>query len=187
MSGETARDVRLEMLERGFSLLATPWFFELDLLVKSKGRTTVLRYDSKRWWTFPQLARYACWLESLLGKSLPEESLALTVLELRHEPAGSEDKTVDRLHADGSYIRTVCPMFGPATIYRDGKTEKSVPTGQTLLMTAMERARAIGVHCTLHRRPGPGPERAVTVCSFEPRSGQQHPGHVYRRAALAPG
>ena len=33
----------------------------------------------------------------------------------------------------------------------------------------MDRARAKGVRCTLHRRPGSGPERAVVVCSFEPR------------------
>jgi hypothetical protein len=180
LSGKTVGGVRREMLERGFTLLDTPWFFEQGLLLKLKGRKTVLPYATKRWWDFPQLARYARWLESLVGKALPEECLSLTVLEFRHEPAGSEDKTVDRLHADGSYIRSVCAMYGPTTIYRDGKTEKSVPTGQTLLMTAMERARALGVHCTLHRRPGAGPERAVIICSFEPRRDQHHSADDYR-------
>jgi len=174
------------MLERGFTLLDTPQFFELGLALNLKGRTTELASDCKRWWRYPHLARYACWLETFLGRALPEESLGLTVLELRHEPAGSEDKTVDVLHADGSYLRSVCTLCGPATIYRDGKTEKEVPSKQTLLMTAMERARALGVHCTLHRRPGPGLERAVIVCSFEPRRRKQHEGHVYRKAALEP-
>jgi hypothetical protein len=184
LSGETVVEVRREMRERGFTLVDTPCFFELGLLLRLKGRKTVLPFDSKRWWTFPQLARYACWLESLLGIALPEEALSLNVLEFRNEPAGSEDKTVDRLHVDGSYIRSVCTMYGPPTIYRDGKTEKSVPTGQTLLMTEMARARALGAPCTLHRRPGAGPERTVIVCSFEPCSGQRHSGHAYRQGAL---
>src|SRR5262249_25537648 len=66
---------------------------------------------------------------------------------------------------------------------RDGDAQRPVPRGQTLLMTAMDRARALGVPCTLHRRPGPGPERAVIVCSFEPRPEQPQPPNVYRCVA----
>jgi hypothetical protein len=178
--------VRREMLERGFTLLETPRFFELGLRFRPEGRTTVLAIGSKRWRTIPELARYAAWLETLLKRALPDERLALTVLEFRHEPAGYEDKTVDRLHADGSYIRSVCTLYGQPTIYRDGKLEQPVPPGQALLMTAMQRAQLLGVHCTLHRRPGPGPERAVIVCSFEPCRKDPHSREFDRRAAPEP-
>lgn len=106
----------------------------------------------------------------MLAVALPAEDLALAALELRHEPAGYTDPEVDRLHADGSYLRTVRMLRGPATIYRDDGVEKPIPDEQTLLMTAMGRARAMRVPCTLHRRPGAGPARSLIVCSFEPRS-----------------
>jgi hypothetical protein len=93
-------------------------------------------------------------------------------LEFRHERPGAVDKEVDKLHADGSYIRSVYTLCGLTTVYRDGDAQLSVPRGQTLLMTAMNRARALGLPCTLHRRPGAGPERAVIVCSFEPRQAE---------------
>jgi hypothetical protein len=161
--------VRLQMQGRGFSLVATPPVFGAGALPKLKNRRMVLRADSKGWWKLPRLATYCRWLERVLSEALPEESLGLAELELRQEPAGAEDKEVDRLHADGSYLRSVYTLYGPTTIYRDGKIEHTVPSGQSLLMTAMARARAMRVHCTLHRRPGAGPERAVIVCSFEPR------------------
>jgi hypothetical protein len=178
--------VRLDMAGRGFTLLGTPRFLDEGLLLRLQGGTTVLPSDCPRWWKFPQLARYGCWLERLLGKALPEESLALAALEYRHEPAGSENQEVDRLHADGSYLRSVFTPYGPATVYRDG-TERPVPRGQTLVMTAQNRARALGVACTLHRRPGAGPERAVIVCSFVPRPEPPPRAHAYRRVAQTHG
>ena len=95
-----------------------------------------------------------------LRQALPEESFDLVAADFRREQAGCEDKTVDKLHADGSYIRSVCTLYGASTIYRAQGVEHSVPRGQTLLLTAMDRAKALGLPCTLHRRPGPGPERA---------------------------
>ena len=157
------------MVGRGFTLVDTPRFLDDGLFLRLHRSRTVLPFDSKRWCKYPQLARYAGLLGGLLDEALPEESVSLASLEFRHEPAGTEDREVDRLHADGSYIRTVYTPYGPTTIYRDGKAELSVPPGQTLLMTAMDRARAMRVPCTLHRRPGAGPERAVIVCSFEAR------------------
>jgi len=45
----------------------------------------------------------------------------------------------------------------------------SAPDGQTLLMTAMDRARVVGVPCTLHRRPGAGPEHdAIRPFCWQP-------------------
>ena len=163
----------------------TPSFLDDGLFRWLKRSKTVLPFHSKRWWKYPQLARYGCWLERLLGEALPEESVSLTVLEFRHEPAGSTDQEVDRLHADGSYIRSVFTRYGPTTVYRDGDAELSVPHGQTLLMTALGRARAIHVPCTLHRRPGAGPERAVIVCSFEPREDELRRANVVRLVAQA--
>jgi hypothetical protein len=157
------------MSGRGFALSPTPPFFGNERPVRMKGLRSVLTCDDKRWWKFPHLARYACWLERLVGEALPEEEVGLGYLEFRHEPAGHEDEDVDRLHADGSYIRSVFTVFGPPTVYREGRVQRTVPGGHTLLMTAMDRAKAVGVRCTLHRRPGTGPERAVIVCSFEPR------------------
>jgi len=168
LTGQLTGRVRLEMLERGFSLVGTPGFLDLGSSLGQK-KSLMLPFRSKLWWKYPQLAQYGCRLESLVGDALPEESLRLTALELRRERAGYEDKTVDTLHADGSYIRSVCTLYGPCTVYRDGDAELSVPRGRTLLMTAIDRARYLGVPCTLHRRPGAGPERAVIVCSFEPR------------------
>jgi hypothetical protein len=84
---------------------------------------------------------------------------------------------------DGSYIRAVYTLFGPSTVYLDGDAERSVPCGPTLLMTALERCKATGLPCTLHRRPGSGPERAVIVCSFAPRPEKPELEDVYRRAA----
>jgi hypothetical protein len=167
--GRLVGRVRLEMLARGFAPIPTPSFLADGSLRRMKRDRLVLPSDSRRWSRWPQLARYRSWLECLLGEALPEESLGLADLELRHEPAGLEDEEVDRWHADGSYLRSVLTLHGPATIYRDGRSERPVPSGHTLLMTAMDRARALRLHCTLHRRPGAGPERAVIVCSFEPR------------------
>jgi hypothetical protein len=165
------------MLQQGFTLLGTPLFDPDRSRTVKKSRIT-LRCHSKRWWRFAHLARYACWLEEVLADALPEEDVSLTELELRHERAG----LVDGLHADGSYIRSVWTLYGPTTIYRDGRTERSVPDGQTLLMTAQDRTRARRVRCTLHRRPGAGAERAVIVCSFEPRE-QSRMANVYRQVA----
>ena len=174
---------RLELLGRGFTLVDTPPFFDDGLFRRLKRSKTVLPFHSKRWWKYPQLARYGCWLEGLLSAALPEESVSVAALEFRHEPAGSTDQEVDRLRADGSYIRTVFTPYGPTTVYRDGDSERSVPHGRTLLMTAMDRARALRVPCTLHRRPGAGPERAVIVCSFAPRLGELLQANVARLVA----
>jgi hypothetical protein len=182
-TGACVSRVRLEMLDRGFALVDTPPFLDDGLFRSLKRSKTVLPFHSRRWWKYPQLARYGCWLEGLLGRALPEESVALDTLEFRHEPAGSEDQEVDRLHADGSYIRSVFTPFGPTTVYRDGEGERSAPHRQTLLMTAFDRARAIHVPCTLHRRPGAGPERAVIVCSFEPRQDELRRANVVRLVA----
>jgi hypothetical protein len=183
LTGKCVAGVRLDMKERGFAVVATPRFFDDDLFLRLRRSRTVLPTHSKRWWKYPQLARYACWLEDLLGKSLPEEVLSLAKLEFRHEPAGSVDGEADRLHADGSYLRSVCTLFGPTTVYRAGEAERSVPEGQTLLMTAQDRARAVGMPCTLHRRPGAGPERAVVVCTLELCQEQPEQAHVYRQVA----
>jgi hypothetical protein len=145
----------------------------------------VLPCHDKRWGRFPELARYACWLEGMLSEALPEEDVTLSSLEFRREPHEREDPEVDRLQADGSYLRSVWTLYGPATIYRDGGIERQVAHGQTLLMTAMGRARAVGVPCTLHRRPGPGLERAVIVCSFEPRPKETPLVCLYREATPA--
>lgn len=185
-TGKCVGGMRSDLLGRGFTLVDTPPFFDAGLFLRLRRTRTVLPAHGKRWWKFPQLARYACWLERLLGEALPEEAVALADLESRHEPAGSEDEEVDRLHADGSYLRAVHSPYGPTTVYRDGEAERPVPSGQTLLMTALERARALRVPCTLHRRPGAGPERAVIVCSFEPGPEQPLSAHVYRQAAQAP-
>lgn len=168
------------MKGRGFALADTSPFFGERLRPRFRRRRMVLSGHDKRWWRFPELARYACWLEAMLGQALPEETVCLTCLEFRHEPAGCEDREVDRLHADGSYLRSVWTLYGPATIYRDGGIDRQIPLGQTLLMTAMGRARAVGLRCTLHRRPGAGPERAVIVCSFEPGLKQLPLRSLYR-------
>jgi hypothetical protein len=161
--------MRLEMMGRGFAFIDPPSLFAAGISPPKKFGTVVLHAGCKAWWKFPRLSAYARALERLLSQALPEESLGLVNLELRHEPAGAEDKTVDTLHVDGSYLRSVRTLYGPTTIYREGKVENAVPCGQTLLMTAMARARAMRIPCTLHRRPGAGPQRAVIVCSFEPR------------------
>jgi hypothetical protein len=185
LTGKCAGGVRREMLGRGFTLVNTPPFFDDGLFLRLGRSTAVLPFHSKRWEKLPQLARYACWLEELLGKALPEEGVSLAGLEFRNEEAGFAHREVDRLHADGSYIRSVYTPYGPSTVYHDGDAELSVPRGQTLLMTAHDRTRALRVPCTLHRRPGVGPERVVIVGSFEPR--QEHPQlvNVYRLAAQA--
>ena len=176
-------NARLELLGRGFTLVDTPPSFDDGLFRRLKRSKTVLPFHSKRWWNYPQLARYGCWLEGFLCAALPAESVSLAALEFRHEPAGSTDQDVDRLHADGSYIRTVFTPYGPTTVYCDGDTERSVSHGRTLLMTAMDRARGLRVPCTLHRRPGAGPERAVIVCSFAPREQELPQANVVRLVA----
>jgi hypothetical protein len=165
--GRNLGAMQRDMSGRGFALARTPRFFDAERAFRLK-TTIALRRDSKHWAKYPQLGRYAAWLEALVTQALPEESATLTVLEYRYEGAGTTDQTVDRLHADGSYIRSVFTLCGPTTIYREGLGQFSVPHGQTLIMTAMGRARTLGIPCTLHRRPGPGSERAVIVCSFEP-------------------
>jgi hypothetical protein len=167
-SGKAVAGVRLDMRERGFTLVRTPWLFDHDLLRRLRRSKEVLPCHAKGWRKHPHLVRYAHWLECLLRRALPEESLCLMRQEHRHEPAGYVDREVDTLHADGSYVRSVFTLYGMSTIYRDGRAELPVPGGHTLLLTAMYRARAVGLPCTLHRRPGAGPERAVIVCSFEP-------------------
>jgi hypothetical protein len=173
----------MDMVERGFALVDTPWFFDDDLLLRLQRRSRSLSFHDQRWWKFPQLARYGCWLERVLGEILPEGPISLSALEYRHEPAGAENIEVDHLHADRGYIRTVCTLSGLSTIYRPAKIERPVPDGQTLVMTAQDRTRALRVPCTLHRRPGPGPERAVIVGTFAPRQEQPHQANVYREVA----
>jgi hypothetical protein len=163
----TAR-VREEMLRQGFSLLRTSGFYADDALLRLKRARMVLQAGGKGWKQFPGLSGYRYWLQSVLGQALPEERLSFTALEFRHEPDGYLDGEVDRLHADGSYLRTVFTLYGLSTIYRLDGSERSVPLGRTLFMTAQDRTRAVGPPCTLHRRPGAGPERALIVCSFEP-------------------
>jgi hypothetical protein len=97
--------VRLDMLGRGFALVDTPPFDD-RLSDQLRRRRTTLRAGDSRWWKFPQLARYGCWLEALLRRALPEEAISLAALEFRHERAGLVDEEVDGLHADGSYIRS---------------------------------------------------------------------------------
>jgi hypothetical protein len=183
LSGPLVGGVRRDMQGRGFALVNVAPPGGDGLALRLPRRRTVLPSDSPRWWQFPELARYACRLEALLARALPEEAVCLAEMEFRREPAGLVDEEVDRLHADGSYVRSVASLYGPGTVYRDGRTERSVPRGQTLLMTALSRARARGVPCTLHRRPGAGPERAVVVGSFEACRGGPRPAGVYRRVA----
>ncbi|HEY7327398.1 MAG TPA: hypothetical protein VH592_07160 [Gemmataceae bacterium] len=185
LSGASICTVRQDMDGRGFALVDTPPFFGERLPPRFRRQRMVLPSHDKRWWRLPELAQYACWLETMLDEALPEEAVSLTSLEFRHEPSGCEDREVDRLHADGSYLRSVWTLYGPATIYRDGGIERQIPHGQTLLMTAVGRARAVGVRCTLHRRPGAGPERAVIVCSFEPRPAEPPPVSLHRNVTQA--
>ena len=163
-----AQAARQEMLDRGFALVKTPRCVANCSSARLNGSVTLrsLTRDCR----FPALTRYGLWAESLIRNALPEEYVCLTALELRHEAASHTDKQIDRLHADGSYIRSVFTLHGPSTIYRAGKTQRSVPFGTTIFMTAIGRARTIGVPCTLHRRPGRRMERTVIVCSFKPRS-----------------
>jgi hypothetical protein len=182
LTAEVVGAVRLEMLGPGFALVDTPPFFNDDLFLRLKG-TTVLSCHSKRWEKLPQLARYACWLEDLLRQALPEEFVSLASLEFRHEAAQSVDRVTDRLHADGSYLRAVYTLTGLPTLYHDETAERPVPQGQTLLMTAHDRTRRLRILPTLHRRPGAGPERAVLVCSLEPRHEDAQRVDPYRQAA----
>jgi hypothetical protein len=175
--------VRREMMSPGFTIVKVPLCFDERALAQLQGRRTVLPLRDRRWRRFPDLVRYAHWLEDLLARALPDEAVAFVNLEFRREPDGSVDADVDRLHADGSYVRSVYALYGPATIYRHDGVERPVPAGKTLLMTAMDRARATGVPCTLHRRPGAGPERAVIVCSFAPQT--QPSTSPYREALQA--
>jgi hypothetical protein len=184
-TGGDVGEARRDLLGRGFTVVQTPPLNDDGLLVRLKRRRTVLPFHCPRWWKYPSLARHGLWLEQWLDEVLPREDLCLAYLEFRREPADSVDPEADRLHIDGSYLRSVCTLFGPTTVYRDGDVERSTPCGQTLLLTARDRARALGVPCTLHRRPGPGPERAVIVCSFEPRREQPPLANLYRRVALA--
>ncbi len=179
---ECVAAVRDAMAGPGFALIATPPPFGDALCVGGHAGRSALRPDSGRWWRHAGLARYAVWLEGLLAAALPAEGVSLTELEVRREPIGRADAVADRLHADGSYVRTVHALYGPTTLYREGGVERPVPDGHTLIMTAQDRTRAVRVPCTLHRRPGPGPERAVIVCSFEPGTGDEEAA-VYRRAA----
>jgi hypothetical protein len=176
--------VRRDMTGCGFALVATPACFGGRLFHRLWETRTVLPAPDSRWRRYPRLACYACWLEALLERALPEEALSLKYLDYRREPAGYEDPEVDQLHGDGSYLRTVCTLDGPATIYRVGGAERPVPEGRTLLMTATGRARAVGLPCTLHRRPGAGPQRPLIVCSFEPRA-ERPPKCVYKEVAAA--
>jgi hypothetical protein len=153
------------MLERGFTLLKTPKAVHDVLLPALKRSVTVRSLEGQR---FPGLPCYGAWVQWLLQMLLPEERICLTTLEYRYEPANHADEQIDRLHADGAYLRSAYTLSGASTIFRDAKTERSVPPGFTILMTAIGRARAIRVPCTLHRRPGRGMERSVIICSFEP-------------------
>jgi hypothetical protein len=173
------------MMGCGFSLVDASSFFDDGSLLRLSSPRTEFHSHGKRWRRFPELARYACWLETLLEAALPEEAVALTSLDFRREPAGFEDQEIGRLHADGSYIRSVYTLYGPTTIYRDEGVERSVSEGQTLLMTAMDRAKAVRRPCTLHRRPGAGAERALIVCSFEPAAKQSALARVYREVVHA--
>ncbi len=183
LSGEVIDRVRREMLGRGFSLVETPSFSHESLQNRWNQRSSLLLFSSKHWMKYPHLARYACWLEDLVTRALPEEKLSFIGLEFRREPAGHVNREVDRLHADAAYLRAVYTLYGASTIYRENRQEFPVPEGRTLLMTAQDRTRAVRIPGTLHRRPGPGPERAVLVSTFQPRSEEDEAVKIYRQAA----
>ena len=67
-SGKLTSGMRHEMLERGFTLMGTPRFFDAGFCVRLKKNRTVLPLHGDRWRQFPQLAGYACWLKGLLAK-----------------------------------------------------------------------------------------------------------------------
>jgi hypothetical protein len=169
LTGKTVARVRRELSGRGFALVDTPRFFDDETFRPPGAGTTAFCFDHTLSRKFPSLSRYGRWLAQLLARALPDELVPLVLLEYRREPAGYTDSDVDRLHVDGAYLRAVYSLSGRATIYRDGNKERSVPDGQTLVMTAMDRTRATRVHSTLHRRPDAGAARELIVCSFRPR------------------
>ena len=61
-TGKIVGRVRLEMMGRGFDSVATTEVFDAEPLRELRTGRMVLRFDCKRWWKFPQLARYGCWL-----------------------------------------------------------------------------------------------------------------------------
>jgi hypothetical protein len=158
--------VRIDMRVPGFHILDTLRLAESIPLIT---RTIELPMGCRQWRKFPQLARYALWVESLLQQALPEELICLDRLEYRIEAANSQEPDVDQWHVDGSYVRSACTVQGMSTIVLHQEIERAIPLKQTLLMTAMGRGRSLRIPCTLHRRPGAGPARAVIVCSFESR------------------
>ena len=170
---------------RGFSLVDTPPFFGDGLPSVLVSTGWCYRSKTSVGGRSPELARYTFWLETILVEALPEESLCMTSVEFRHEPAGLEDREVDRLHADGSYLHSVWTLYGPATIYRDGRIEKPVPNGQTLLMTAIESCRkpfARALPCTgVRSKTGAGGDRLLVRPPWNSRRRRS----VHRRAAGA--
>src|SRR5947208_1321406 len=94
--GTHVGSVRRDMLGRGFTLVDTPRFFD-GLRPRLRKSWTMRPFHCRRWWKFPALTEYGCWLEQLLIEALPDEMLALAALEFRHEPAGYVDEEVDRL------------------------------------------------------------------------------------------
>jgi hypothetical protein len=158
--------LRARMRREGFALVTTPPIRLSPTLIRGRKNRVLTSLDSRCSWRFPELVNYGEWLQRLIQQTLPEERLQLGTLEFRFERGGLVDKEVDRIHADGGYIRSLHLLWGLSTFYRNGKIEQIVPKGQTLLMTAMDRARKLHVPCTLHRRPEANSERALIVCSF---------------------
>ncbi len=157
------------MMGRGFALVPTPLCPGDHLLKELKGARTAPRPGSKRWSRFPHLHRYRCWLERLLVQALPEETLRLVDLDVRHEPAGSANPLVDKLHADGLYVRSVWTLYGPTTIYRDGRAEPLRPARPNFVDDGHGPRK--GTRSALHAPPpsrrGTGTSRdRVLVCEF---------------------
>lgn len=158
--------LRTELLEKGFALLPTPRLHVDEALPRGKKDRILAPFFSRRSERFPELARYGRWLDSLLRQALPEECLGLDTLEYRFERAKLVIDEVDKLHADGGYIRSLYTLAGPPTVYLHARKEHIVPFGRTLVITAFGRARKVRVPCTLHRRPGSGIERTLIVGTF---------------------
>jgi hypothetical protein len=169
-SNWTTGSLRAQMHGPGYASVSGPSVQISDVLSRGKKNRVLTPFGSRQTLRFPELAQYGLWLESLVQEALWEEGLQLHSLEYRFEREGLADETVDKIHVDGGYIRSVYSLLGQPTVFMAAKEEQVVSPGQTFVMTAFERARQVRVPCTLHRRPGGNSERALIVCTFISRA-----------------
>jgi hypothetical protein len=162
--------VKADMNSKGYSLVDTSKF------ISKQNWPHEIPNDSGEMYYFevsdPRLVRwmkrFLQWQTKLLQSALPTENIRLlgNSTSIRNEKEKEKDRSIERWHTDGYYIRSICVNNGDTTEYlTKSKCIKKLPKRWLLFMTC-QRARYTKIPATVHRRPATKKARSLVVTGW---------------------